>query len=72
MIRSPRLFPALFVVLWATGFIGARYAMPWAEPFTFLAVRFVLAFALLALILMFAGRGRQVAPVFSMRWQPER
>jgi hypothetical protein len=27
--------PALFVVLWSTGFIGARYAMPWAEPFTF-------------------------------------
>ena len=27
----------LFVFLWATGFIGARYAMPWAEPFSFLA-----------------------------------
>jgi len=31
-----RLAPGLFVVLWATGFVGARYAMPWAEPFTFL------------------------------------
>ena len=41
--RPKRLIPAPFVVLWATGFIGARYAMPWAEPFTFLAVRFVLA-----------------------------
>ncbi|HET9535446.1 MAG: DMT family transporter [Mesorhizobium sp.] len=60
MIRSPRLFPALFVALWATGFIGARYAMPWAEPFTFLAVRFVLAFALLALILMLR-RSRQAS-----------
>jgi drug/metabolite transporter (DMT)-like permease len=44
-----RFIPATFVVLWATGFIGARYAMPWAEPFTFLAVRFVLA------ALLFAG-----------------
>ena len=31
-----RSFPALFVLLWATGFIGARYAMPYVEPFTFL------------------------------------
>lgn len=44
---SPRLFPALFVALWATGFIGARYAMPYAEPFSFLAVRFALAGLLL-------------------------
>lgn len=42
-----RFIPASFVVLWATGFIGARYAMPWAEPFTFLAIRFVLAAILL-------------------------
>ena len=47
MIPARRLIPALFVFLWATGFIGARYAMPWIEPFTFLAVRFVLAFLLL-------------------------
>jgi drug/metabolite transporter (DMT)-like permease len=43
-----RFIPASFVVLWATGFIGARYAMPWAEPFTFLAIRFVLAAILFA------------------------
>lgn len=37
-----RIAPALFVLLWATGFIGARYAMPHAEPFSFLTVRFAL------------------------------
>lgn len=52
MTVSPRLVPALFVVLWATGFIGARYAMPWAEPFTFLAARFALAFVLIGLLLL--------------------
>lgn len=36
-----RGIPALFVLLWSTGFIGARYAMPYAEPFGFLSVRFV-------------------------------
>ncbi|TKT75254.1 DMT family transporter [Aquamicrobium sp. LC103] len=48
--RTTRLVPALFVLLWATGFIGARYAMPWAEPFSFLAVRFLLAFLILVLV----------------------
>jgi drug/metabolite transporter (DMT)-like permease len=33
------LAPVLFVVLWSTGFIGARYGMPYIEPMTFLAVR---------------------------------
>ena len=52
-----RLIPAPFVVLWATGFIGARYAMPWAEPFTFLAARFVLASVLLAVLMLVLGSG---------------
>ncbi|BCH30481.1 peptide ABC transporter ATP-binding protein [Mesorhizobium sp. L-8-10] len=52
MIIPSRSIPPLFVVLWATGFIGARYAMPWAEPFTFLAARFVIAAMLLALLLV--------------------
>ena len=31
--------PAIFVLLWSTGFIGARYGLPYIEPLTFLAVR---------------------------------
>ncbi|CAI2933028.1 Permease of the drug/metabolite transporter (DMT) superfamily [Aminobacter niigataensis] len=59
MTSSPkRLIPATFVLLWATGFIGARYAMPWAEPFTFLAIRFVLAFLLLGGVMLVLGSGR--------------
>ena len=50
-----RFIPASFVVLWATGFIGARYAMPWAEPFTFLAIRFVLAAVLLGALTVALG-----------------
>lgn len=45
-----RAAPAAFVVLWATGFIGARYAMPYAEPFWFLFLRFVLAAVVLLAI----------------------
>jgi drug/metabolite transporter (DMT)-like permease len=31
--------PVLFVLLWSTGFIGARYGLPYVEPLTFLALR---------------------------------
>lgn len=53
-----RLIPATFVLLWATGFIGARYAMPWAEPFTFLAIRFVLAVVILGVVILVLGSKR--------------
>lgn len=48
MQRLLPFFPGLFVVLWSTGFVGARYAMPHAEPFTFLALRFAIACLILA------------------------
>lgn len=39
--------PALFVLLWSTGFIGAKFGLPYAEPFTFLFIRFVLTLIIL-------------------------
>lgn len=38
----------LFVALYGSGFVGARLGLPHAGPFTFLALRFALAAALLA------------------------
>jgi drug/metabolite transporter (DMT)-like permease len=38
-----RYAPALFVFLWSTGFVGAKYIVPYAEPFTFLMIRYFLA-----------------------------
>jgi len=58
MQNLKRFIPASFVVLWATGFIGARYAMPWAEPFTFLAIRFVIAAILFAGLAVLLGSAR--------------
>ena len=37
----------LFVVLWSTGFIGAKLGLPHAEPMTFLALRFGIVAALI-------------------------
>lgn len=39
--------PAVFVLLWSTGFIGAKFGLPYAEPFTFLWLRCVLTLAVL-------------------------
>jgi drug/metabolite transporter (DMT)-like permease len=43
-----RLAPPLFVLIWATGFIVARFVAPYAEPLTFLVVRYILATLVLA------------------------
>jgi len=40
--RHAWIFPGLFVVLWSTGFIGAKLGLPYAEPATFLLIRFAL------------------------------
>ena len=45
----------LFVVLWSTGFIGAKFGLPYAEPLTFLALRFALAAPLLGFWLWASG-----------------
>jgi len=47
--------PVLFVLLWSTGFIGARYGLPYIEPLTFLAVRMVFVVLIMAVI-VFVGR----------------
>lgn len=47
--------PALFVVLWSTGFIGAKMGLPYAEPATFLAIRFFAVAAILAVVAGLTG-----------------
>ena len=42
--------PLLFVFLWSTGFIGAKFGMPYAEPLTFLLYRYALVAALIAVV----------------------
>lgn len=45
-----RLYPLLFVVLWSTGFIGAKYGLPYAEPLSFLCARYGLVILLMGLV----------------------
>ena len=39
--------PGLFVLLWSTGFVSAKFGLPYAEPLTFLLWRFALVVALM-------------------------
>jgi drug/metabolite transporter (DMT)-like permease len=38
-----RAMPWLFVLIWSTGFVVARYGMPHAPPLSFLAIRYALS-----------------------------
>lgn len=39
--------PHLFVLLWSSGFIGSKLGVPYAEPFTFLTLRYVIVLLIL-------------------------
>ncbi len=47
MRRGDTAFGAVFVVLWSTGFIAAKYGLPHATPFAFLFARFCLVTAVM-------------------------
>ena len=46
-MKTARFAPFLFVFLWSTGFVGAKYGLPYADPFIFLSVRIFIAAAIL-------------------------
>jgi len=47
--------PALLVFLWSTGFVGAKWGLPYAEPFTFVAMRFAIAAMILTVYALAVG-----------------
>jgi drug/metabolite transporter (DMT)-like permease len=58
-----RATPFAFVVIWASGFVVAKYAAPYAEPLSFLVLRFAGVIVLMLALAVAAGaawpRGRQ-------------
>ncbi len=50
-----RLAPALFVLLWSTGWLVAKFASAHADPLTFMAARHALAAMSFALVCLAAG-----------------
>ena len=57
-------FTPAFILIWSTGFIIARYGMPYSEPMTFLAIRFgVVVLCMIPIVLWLKApwpRGRQI------------
>jgi len=49
---AARAAPAIFVVLWSTGFVATKYVLRSAEPFTYLAIRMAIVVAIMALIVV--------------------
>lgn len=63
--RLDRLAPLLFVFLWSTGFVGAKFGLPHAEPLTFLLLRYA---AVIALMLTLAVLTRAPWPAEPRAW----
>jgi drug/metabolite transporter (DMT)-like permease len=57
-LKFSRFAPVLFVLLWSTGFVGAKYGLPYADPFMFLSVR-----VLIAALILFAVAALMKSPV---------
>lgn len=53
--RYVQAFPLLFVLLWSTGFLGARLGLPHAQPLTFLLLRYLAVISLLLPIAWASG-----------------
>jgi drug/metabolite transporter (DMT)-like permease len=51
---AARVAPAIFVVLWSTGFVATKYVLHNAEPLTYLAIRMAVVVALMAVIVVIA------------------
>ncbi|MDM0088817.1 MULTISPECIES: DMT family transporter [unclassified Variovorax] len=54
-----RVLPGVFVLIWSTGFIVARYGMPYAPPLKFLALRYLLSLLCFA---VWVGAARVALP----------
>ncbi len=57
--------PAVFVLIWSTGFIVAKFGLPFAPPLTFLTIRYVLS---IACFLIWIWLSRAVWPRDKKQW----
>ena len=60
-----RAMPAVFVLIWSTGFIVAKFGLPYAPPLTFLVIRYVLS---MACFLVWIALARAAWPRGARQW----
>jgi drug/metabolite transporter (DMT)-like permease len=61
MGKIKSIAPIIFVLLWSTGFIGAKYILPYAEPFVFLTIRYLFATLILVAIAKAIGESLRIS-----------
>ncbi len=57
--------PAVFVLIWSTGFIVAKFGLPFAPPLTFLAIRYLLS---IVCFLVWIWLSRAIWPSDKKQW----
>ena len=57
--------PAVFVLIWSTGFIVAKFGLPYAPPLTFLCIRYVLS---IGCFLIWIGLAKPKWPSSRQQW----
>ncbi len=60
-----RVMPAVFVLIWSTGFIVAKFGLPYAPPLTFLCIRY---FFSIACFLIWIGLAKAKWPSGRQQW----
>ncbi|MDP6163666.1 MAG: DMT family transporter [Candidatus Thioglobus sp.] len=50
---SSKVIPWIFVWIWSTGFLAAKFGLPYAEPFTLLLYRFIFTLLFLLVVIRF-------------------
>ena len=60
-----RAMPAVFVLIWSTGFIVAKFGLPYAPPLTFLVIRYLLS---IVCFLIWIAMARAVWPRGARQW----
>ena len=55
--RLVKFIPLIFVLLWSTGFIAAKFALPYIEPFTLLLTRMLITVVIFLLLIQMFRTG---------------
>ena len=61
MVKIKSFAPIIFVLVWSTGFIGAKYILPFAEPFVFLTIRYLFATLILVAVAKAIGESLRIS-----------
>jgi drug/metabolite transporter (DMT)-like permease len=60
--RMVRLAPYIFIFIWSSGYVVAKYGLPYAEPLTFLSLRYLGVIVVMLLLALAGGAAWPASP----------